>query len=114
MGSVANGRIGLQAVAVVIRGSSRRSGRARRKIQKHVSHNYRGATGFQLLMHRQERQDTNNRKYLPPYWPLVWHQLRCPVNLKNDVSLSPILAHTLCVASWLQPVGERSGQGIGQ
>ena len=51
MGSVANGRIGLQAVAVVIRGSSRRSGRARRKIQKHVSHNYRGATGFQLLMH---------------------------------------------------------------
>lgn len=52
MGSVANGRIGLQAVAVVIRGSSRRSGRARRKIQKHVSHNYRGATGFQLSMHR--------------------------------------------------------------
>ena len=54
MGSVANGRIGLQAVAVVIRGSSRRSGRARRKIQKHVSHNYRGATGFQLSMHRQD------------------------------------------------------------
>jgi hypothetical protein len=65
VGSVANGRIGLQAVAVMIRDSSGRrgrSGRARRQIQKHVSHNYRGATGFQLLMHRQETSGNEQPK----------------------------------------------------
>jgi hypothetical protein len=100
VGSVANGRIGLQAVAMVIRGSSRRSGRsgrsgrARRQIQKHVSHNYRGATGFQLSMHRQE---TNNRKLLTT----VLATCLAPIALSRElekrcVFVSYFGAHSVC------------------